>query len=223
MNTTTRQTLAAILLLAGGACQQAPTLETRTFRINNLEPYEVEPLVGPYVYTDRADNPGTLSTAAQSLTVRETADNLEKIERVLAEYDVARPDVSLHFQLIEADGFTDSDPRIAGVETELRKVFQFRGYRLAGEAMVSATNEADFTQRLAGSFDIFQVEGKVFWVRGDMIHLADISLVQMDAGRLLLTSMNLRPGQTVVLGSSPKLGSTATLLLTVRAERAGDL
>jgi hypothetical protein len=30
--------------------------------------------------------------------------------------------------------------------------------------------------------------------------------------------VNIRPGQTLVLGSSPKTDSPATLLLTVRAE-----
>ena len=35
------------------------------------------------------------------------------------------------------------------------------------------------------------------------------------------TAVNIRPGQTLVLGSSPLSGSTTTLLLAVRAEDAG--
>ncbi|HKJ00935.1 MAG TPA: hypothetical protein VJ997_00730 [Longimicrobiales bacterium] len=223
MKKSTKLALAVLILLMGAACRQAPRLETRTFRINHLQPWEVEPLVGPYVYTDRAENPGEFSTSEQAVTIRETPDNLDKIARVLEEYDVARPDIRLHFQLIEADGFTTSDPRIAPVEAELRKIFQFRGYRLAGEAAIAATNEAEISQRLAGSDGLFGVSGKVFWVRGDLIHLENIRLSEENAGPILLTSMNVRPGQTVVLGSSPKSGSTATLLLTVRAEAAGDL
>jgi hypothetical protein len=34
----------------------------------------------------------------------------------------------------------------------------------------------------------------------------------------LQTTVNIRPGQTLVLGSSPKDGSTATLFLAVRAD-----
>lgn len=34
----------------------------------------------------------------------------------------------------------------------------------------------------------------------------------------LRTTVNTRPGQTLVLGASPKSGSSATLLLTVHAE-----
>ena len=133
---------------------------------------------------------------------------LSAIGRVLAEYDVAHPAVRFHFQLIEADGFTASDPAIAEVEAELRKVFQFRGYRLAAEATISVTNYAEFHQRLAGSNDVFQIEGNVDWTRGDLIHLENVRLVQQDAGDLLMTSMNVRPGQTLVLGSSPKAGSS---------------
>ena len=220
MKTTTIAVLAALAL---AACNRGPVLETRTFRINHLRQHEIEPLIGPYVYGDRAEAPGTASATDQTLTVRETPDNLDKIARVLEEYDVARPDVRLRFQLIEADGFQGIDPRIAEVEAELRKIFQFQGYRLAGEATVAVTNEASIAQRLAGSDAIYAVEGRVYWVQGGLVHLEDIGLQRESYGEILRTSVNLRPGQTLVLGSSPKPGSTATLLLTVRAEAEADL
>ena len=223
MKTTTSLALAALIVVVSGACRQSPSLETRTFRVTHLQPYEVEALVAPYVYTDRAENGGMMSPGTQAVTVRETPDNLEKIARVLEEYDVTRPDVRLHFQLIEADGFTTSDPAIAAVEAELRKVFQFRGYRLAGEAVVAATNEAEISQRMKSSDQAYQIEGRVYWIRGDLVHLENVVLVQQNAGEILMTSVNIRPGQTLVLGSSPKEGSTATLLLTVRAEASGGL
>lgn len=223
MKTRTLLTLALFTSILGSACQRAPVLETKTFRINHLQPWEVQPLIGPYVYADRADHPGTLSTSEGAVTVRETTDNLEKIARVLTEYDVDRPDVRLHFQLIEADGFTDSDPRIAAVEAELRKIFHFRGYRLAGEATVAATNNASVDQRMAGTDAQFAVMTDVSWVQGGMIHLENVTLRTEDEGDILRTSVNLRPGQTLVLGSSPKQGSSATLLLTVRADSPGDL
>lgn len=59
------------------------------------------------------------SSTTGAISVRETSDNLDKIARVLAEFDKVRADVPLHFQLIEADGFTETDPRISAVEVEL--------------------------------------------------------------------------------------------------------
>lgn len=205
------------LLLAG--CERAPRLETRTFAVHALAPHQVEALVAPYVYTDRPQNPGMMSTSDRALTVRETPDNLDKIERVLADFDAVRPDVRLRFQVIEADGFTDSDPAIADVETELRKLFQFKGYRLAAQATLTATDGSEISQTLSGSEDQYQVTGGVGWQSGGATQL-HVRLWRGHSDVLLETTVNVRPGQTLVLGTSPKRGSTATLLLTLHSESA---
>jgi len=211
--------LSAVLLGLPG-CRGEPTLDTRTFALKSMDPYTAQQIIAPYVFTDRAGAPGTMSAAAASLTVRETPDNLEKIERVLAEYDVPRPDVRLRFQLIEADGFTESDPAIAAVEAELRKVFQFRGYRLVGEAVVSATDDSEVQQSLAGGQ--YQVEAQIHWAQPGIIRLEEVSLYSADPWqRLLFTTVNVRPGQTLVVGTAAKDKSTATLLLTLVAEEVG--
>ena len=197
-----------------------PDLEVRTFRVENLRDHEAVTLIDPYVYGDREGAPGALSSMNGAISVRETPDNLDKIARVLTEFDNVRADVRLHFQLIEADGFTDSDPRIAAVETELRKVFQFRGYRLAGEAFVTATDGSDIEQQMRGTDDLYSIRGQVYWVRPGTMRLEDMSLYGQASGIGLETTVNIHPGQTLILGSSPKGESTATLLLTVRAEEA---
>ena len=101
MRTLIRLALPLVLLTA--ACGRTPQLDTRTFSLQYLSADAVHGLIEPYVYTDRADAPGSLSFTESTVTVRETADNLDKIARVLAQYDVPSPWVRLHFQLIEAD------------------------------------------------------------------------------------------------------------------------
>lgn len=151
---TTRSLWTAVLVAAGiltlSGCKRGTTLDTRTYTLKHLDAGAAERIIAPYVFTDRADAPGTMSASAGVITVRETPDNLGKIQRVLDEYDVPRPDIRLHFQLIEADGFTDTDPAIAPVEAQLRKVFQFKGYRLMGEAVVGATDRSHVMQSLPG-------------------------------------------------------------------------
>ena len=200
------------------ACDLGPELEVRTFQLENLRGYEAASLIEPYVYTERRGTPGYMSTIEGAITVRETTDNLEQISRVLADFDLPRADTRLHFQLIEADGFTDSDPKIAAVESELRKIFQFRGYRLAGEAFVVATDGSSISQGLQASDGLYQISGELHQVGPGSIRLEAIRLWSESSGQGLETTVNIRPGQTLVLGSSPKEGSTATLLLTVRAE-----
>lgn len=209
------------LFLATGyvsSCDRPAGLEVRTFRIEHLRPNDAINLIDPYVYGDREGAPGAVSTIEGAITVRETADNLERISRVLAEFDRPQPDMRLRFQLIEADGFTDSDASIAAVETELRKIFQFRGYRLAGETFVSATDGSDIQQGMRASDGTFSITGAVYRVSPGVIRLESVTLWGPDGGPTLQTTVTIRPGQTVILGSSPKNGSTATLLLTVRAE-----
>jgi len=128
---------AAMLVLVAGACR-GPQLETQTFELEYLDAHTAASLIEPYVYFDRERNPGTVSTAGDMashlITVRETRDNLEKIERVLSEYDQPAPMVQLHFQLIEANGTATQDPAIDDVESALRRLFKFEGYRLVADA-----------------------------------------------------------------------------------------
>ncbi len=210
------------VLLGWTACDGPPQLDVRTFPLEGLRDYEAQQLLQPYVYEGRPRAPGTLSVTNGAITIRETPDNLEKIERVLAEYDRVRPDVRLHFQLIEADGFTDSDARIATVEAELRKIFRFGGYRLVGEAFVTATDGSAVTQGMQGTDDAYDIRSEVYWVGPGAIRLEEVTLFSDTGGRILSTTVNIRPGQTLVLGSSPKEGS-GTLLLTVRAEEATSI
>ena len=197
-----------------------PDLEVRTFALEHIYDGQAIGLIEPYVYGDREGAPGAISSTNTAISVRETPDNLDKIARVLAEFDKARADVRLHFQLIEADGFTDTDARISAVEVELRKIFQFRGYRLAGEAFVTATDGSEIGQQMRGTDQVYEISGQVQWVRPGTVRLENVGLYPQGLPPQLRTTVNIRPGQTLILGSSPKDGSTATLLLTVRAEEA---
>jgi len=214
---------ALLLLMVLTSCGRAPELDTRTFALAHLDPYEAQALIAPYVYGDRAEAPGAMSVATGAITVRETSDNLQKIERVLAQYDVGRPAIQLHFQLIQADGPMPTDPGIAAVEAELRKLFQFEGYRLAGEAVVYALDGSEISQTLsgakmpAGATQEYMVEARVRRGPENGLRLEEVSLYSQ-GGRKLRTTVNVRPGQTLVLGSSSMEGTTGTFFLTVTAE-----
>lgn len=209
----------AVTVLAG--CDLgSPRLETRTFRLDHMRSHEALALIEPYVYGQREGNPGAMSAIEGAVTVRETGDNLDQIARVLSEYDQTRPAIRLHFQLIEANGFTNSDPQIAAVEDELRKLFQFRGYRLAGEATLTASDMTNISQQLRGLDGLYEITGSIYRLGPDMTRLEEISLWS-EQGTRMETTVNIRSGQTMVLGSSPKDGSSATLFLTVRAEEVG--
>ncbi|HEX9754643.1 MAG TPA: hypothetical protein VGA42_03000 [Gemmatimonadales bacterium] len=213
------------LVLALSACARGPSLETRTFELKYLDRERVEALVVPYVYVDRDKAPGGLRMAGNILTVRETPDNLEQIARVLAEYDRVRPPVQLRFQIIHADGAGAPDPAIADVETALRSLFRFRGYRLVADAVVGGLEGSHVEQTVSGEGGPYLIQADIEELRGS----GDSTTVRLrvafrafTTGGALETTVRVRAGQTVVLGNAGAPSNRGTVILTVRPELGGS-
>ena len=221
MRTLIRLALPLVLLTA--ACSRTTQLDTRTFPLQYLSADAVHGLIEPYVFTDRAGAPGSLSFTESTVTVRETTDNLDKIARVLTQYDVPSPWVRLHFQLIEADGASAPDSSIAAVETELRKLFRYQGYKLESEAVVSGTARSHIEQVIGGQ----PRTGSGYMLAvdvGEIRMIGDSGFVSLQVhlrspyGGALATRINARAGQTVVLGNAQLDEHGNTKILTVRPE-----
>lgn len=225
MTTRTRRLIAAAGFAAAVAACGRTELETRTFEVRYLYPSEAEMLVRPYVFTDREGAPGTLSASSGAITVRETPDNLSRIERMLAQFDRPKPMVMLHFQVIRADGAAAPEPAIAEVERELRRLFRFEGYELLAETRVGAMENAMIRQIARGGGEEFLIVGGINEVRrGEPTTVTlEIQLTTGEmAGRPVLeTRVTVPVGHSVVLGTAETQTSGA-LILVVRAEVAGS-
>ncbi len=199
-------------------------LEVRTFRLERLQSDEISGLIDPYVYSDREGAPGHMSWNESVLTVRELPENLDRIAAVLAEYDRARASVRLHFQLIEADGFTETDESIRAVEGELRKLLRYRGYRLVGEAVLQLQERGEGNQTLQGSLEGQTAENSRFGLSaevGVVTHGDGSSSVELWVGLyhfdnpILNTRVSGRDGQSMVLGTTSPLVESGALILVV--------
>jgi len=207
------------------ACNTSPRLETRTFPLQYIQPSTAEGLIMPYVFSDRDGAPGMLSVTENTVTVRETPDNLDKIGRVLAEYDVASPWVRLNFQLIAADGASRADPAIADVEAELRNLFRYEGYRLLAEALVTGTARSHVEQVIGDARGAPETNFYMLGVGiGEVRTIGDSGYVSLDVQLrspltgALQTRINARAGQTVVLGNAQLREGGGTVILVVRPE-----
>ncbi len=212
-----------IAALAGLAACGGPALETRTFELRYLDGGAAEQIINPYVFTDRNEAPGRLSTTRQTITVRETRDNLDRIARVLAEHDRPPANVRLTFMVIQADGAGPRDSSIAAIEAQLRQLFRFRGYRAVASAVTVAAPGTEFEQLLDDPIrpgGRFVIRGTVETVggRGDSgtVRL-QISLQSTARGSSVGTRLSIAMGQTTVLGGQSGGGSGA-LILAVRPE-----
>jgi hypothetical protein len=136
--------------------------------------------------------------------------------------------VLLRFQIIQADGFTETDASIADVSQVLRELFRFRGYRLAAESVVRVTSGAEFRQTTSDSDGVeYIIEGNAMMRgdgRSDSVRLG----VQLYRDRarpdgpplvhLIQTALTVPVGQTVVVGSARTAPDMPTIILVVRPE-----
>ena len=209
----------AIAALCTACSPGGPSLDTRTFALKYLRGQDAIPIVAPYVYADRPNAKGVFTVSDNAITVRETPDNLDKIARVLPQYDRPRPFIRLTFHLIEADGAAISDSAIRDVEATLRQLFRFRGYRVVGEGVVSTTEKGEVSQILAAEPEHYQLTTSVQRLAG----AADSATVELGvhldgrAGSFRAT-VTIPVGKTAVLGNVQALSKGRTLILTVRPE-----
>src|SRR5256884_8803506 len=203
--------IAALLI----ACSPGgPSLDTRTFALKYLHGQDAIPIVAPYVSADRPTAKGGFTVSDNAITVRETPDNLDKIARVLAQYDRPRPFIRLTFHLIEADGPAIADPAIRDVEATLRQLFRFRGYRLVGEGVVSATDRSEVTQMLAAEPGHYALSTSVERLAGAAAS-ATVELGGHLEGRggSFRSTLTISFGKTAVLGCVQPQPNGRTLVL----------
>lgn len=147
--------------------------------------------------------------------------------------------VLLTFHLVQADGFTEDDPEISDVVTELRKLFNFQGYRLLSTSLFNVGMQMTLyesdplrgsgTQRIVveNSDMVLEVSASIRSARRSSIvrgtvTLTDITLYvnrsrPVNLSPLLEISVNMRDGQRVVLGSAPRTAEEPVLILVVTA------
>lgn len=141
--------------------------------------------------------------------------------------------VLLTFHLVQADGFTDEDPEISEVVSELRKLFNFKGYRLLSTSVFNVGLVRDgFHLTGEGSQRIGQsqteapltIMAEVSSRRSTGTVRAKVTLTDQPARvfgsvieqfPLLEASVTIRDGQRVVLGSARRNADEPVLILIV--------
>ena len=152
--------------------------------------------------------------------VRGSKHEQEVAAQVLRKHDQAAPQVALRFQIIEADGFTNRDTAIARVESVLRDLFRFRGYRLLTEAFVQAKANSTSAQTIVADGVTYRLTVHVGDVlRRDQNASAEVTTqLWGNNDPYLETSMHLPSGQAVILGTARPNPQRSALILTVTPE-----
>jgi len=207
-------------LLAAG-CGGGPRLETRTFALRHLSGGEAREIILPYVYQDRPRAKGAFSAVQNAITVRETSDNLDRIARVLAQYDRPQPSVRLTFAIISADGAARSDSSIRDVEATLRSLFRFKSYALVAQGIMTGTENSGSAQTLAGAGGPYRLEAGIERISGtgdSATVTLRVHLMVPRSGGEFQTEVGIPAGKTAVLGNVLGGSPGSALILTVRPD-----
>lgn len=232
-----RLPLFGALLLAAAAMPRAVAAQTppnpvtvRTFMLQRLSQQQAADLLAPYTSQERGEGVFTAGTGVRGVTVRGTRETLARVDSLLRANDRPARGLRLRFQLVAAvDSAVARDPAIADVESVLRGVFQFRGYRPIAEGVVFTVEGSPlFTVALkGGEDDRYEITGALRGlVTGTAEPAADLDVTLRRPGvegvfagsNVLSTRLNVPLGKTVVLGSGAGAGNTRTIILVVRPE-----
>ena len=230
--------LLALALASGSLGAQQPTImpevEVRTFTLRHLRPENAVKAVEPYIVSPNGGVFGPSDSFMRAITVRETPRALARIDSVLDALDQPPATVRLRFQLIAAQDEAARDPRIASLDSTLRDLFRFQGYRLLAQTVVSVSEWNSFSQTFIAEGDRLLLEGRVTTVSADgeagrvaldvalsRPHVSAIVAAQQGVAvgnQILSTGLSIPLGQTVVLGSGVSGESIQALILVVTPE-----
>ena len=230
--------LILIACVASGSPAQQPSgtasttaIVVKTVPLHHFTSAEAVKLLSPYV-----QSPGggvyEVSPNIRAVTIRETPKIYAEMMAVLTQYDREPASVTLNFQLIAAENTNTRDPAVAALDSLLRGVLKYSGYRLLTTSVASASEKGYVTQALSADGDNFTLAVTVSDLRVEgsdaSVHLS-VSLTRsavpskgQGPTSVLSTGVTVPVGQTVVLGTSMIDNGQAqrALILTVRPQLA---
>ena len=207
-----------------------PEFVVKTIPLRHLTSAEAMKLLSPYVQT-AGGGVYEVSSNIRAVTIREIPRIHTEMMAVLNQYDRDPATVTLNFQLVAAENTATRDPTVASLDSLLRGVLKFSGYRLLTTAIATASEHGHVTQTLSADGEPLNLVVDVDELRTEganaSVHLT-VELWRAGVGRsggtgtpkILSTGLVVPIGQTVVLGTSALDGgqNQKALILTVRPQ-----
>lgn len=209
---------------------RGPGFEVRQHTPQALSVREAVSLLMPYVPFE--DGGGVWATTDKVFSVVGTKRTLAIADSILRLYDHAPATLVLRFMLIAATDSAVKDPRIGEVDSELRRLLKFSGYRRLADVTSVVSETQDFTSTASttdnGEFTIAGAvrtinDGRIgvrIDLRGGTTGMMMGMPISPNVRTLLSTNLTVPLGQTVVLGTAAGDKGVQALILTVRPELA---
>jgi hypothetical protein len=193
----------------------------KDFTIQYREPREIYQLIEPYVSRTLRH---AFSEQLRTISVEGTPEQLMLIDEVIQKYDTPLKQIWLEVSLIQATGNGKSKPEypkeLKNIVSKLQNLFKFGKYEIVGrsEAMGLEGSHIKFGtkrhQSKEGRVYIFEASSEIGY-SNNIIRLENLSVfVVQPISNQLSTSINIKNGDTVILGSS-RGGSQEGAIITV--------
>lgn len=202
------------------AADVGKSLTVRTFQFKHKQADKAAGVIKPLM---SADGSMAIQPATNSLVVTDLAENVKKIAAALAQFDAPQQAIHLSIRLVGAQRATADegrvDPLLDDVASKLA-LLRYNVLELIGSAKMLGKEGEPGLVELAGYRADFRF-GE-YDAASDSVKVNDFKLSKLDGDQLapmLKTTLNLKLGQTVILGATKQPNSQKALMLVVTAQR----
>lgn len=201
---------------AEAAGREGKSLSVRTFQFKHKSAEEAAAAIKSLRSAE-----GTVSITSDALVVSDTPDNLKAIGAALAKFDVAPQAFRVSIRLVSAS--RAEKPYVPAEVKDLAPKLALLRYNALDHIGAAEVTGAEGQPGLV-DLDSYRAEFKLgeYDAASDSVKLSDLKLSRHEGEaltQLLKTSLNLKLGQTVILGATRQPNAGRALMIVISAKR----
>jgi hypothetical protein len=216
---------AALLMLSGiaiadDATDSARSLTVRTFTFKYKEPDKAAALIKSLV---SADGSISIQPSTNALVITDRPENLKAIAKALGDFDAPPQSFRLSVRLIAASR-VDAPPKISDDLKEIAPklaMMRFNAFENLGDADFAGKEGdpgiLDLPTGYRADFKLGEYDPASDSIKVSDFHLSKLQKEQLSS--LLKTTLNLRIGQTYIVGATKAPQSQRALMIVLVARR----
>lgn len=215
--------MVVLSLLAATAFAEGSGVAVRSFQFRYKQAENAAIAIKPLVSSEGSFS---IQPSSNTLVVTDRPENLKNIAAAVAQYDKPARGVKITIRLVAAS--RQANPAkvpadLVELSNKLSGVLRFNSFEKLGEITAEGKEGDPVITNVDG---VYRAEFKIgeYDPLSDTIRVADFQLSKMQQGGngaltpLLKTSLNLKVGQTVILGASKSAESGRALMLVLVAK-----
>ena len=194
------------------------TLTSKTFVLKHKQADKAANVIKSIM---SAEGSMSIQPAANSLVVTDLPENIKKITAAIATFDAPAQALQLSIRLVSASRGAEAkvDPSLADVQSKLA-LLRYNVLESLGSANATGKEGEPGVVSLTGYRADFRF-GE-YDPASDSVQVADFKLLRQEGDLLtpmLKTTLNLKLGQTVIIGATKQPQSQRALMIVVTAQR----